>query len=89
MPFFDTLSAHLQETLLHTGQQRLLQPGEVLIQLDACDSTLYLLQSGTLQVAANAGGLIAGISITAGEVVGEIAFLDNRPRTATVIASEP
>lgn len=85
--FFSTLSPQLQASLERSGQPASLRSGEVLIEQGGCDSTLYLLQSGTLAVHPGPHQEGPVISIEAGEVVGEMAFLDNRPRTATVIAS--
>lgn len=84
--FFSTLSPQLQASLERSGQPASLRSGEVLIERGGCDSTLYLLQSGTLAVHPGPHQEWPLISIEAGEVVGEMAFLDNRPRTATVIA---
>ncbi|MFM7634287.1 MAG: iron-containing redox enzyme family protein [Cyanobacteriota bacterium] len=88
MTFFTALSSHLQRTLQQSGRERRLQSGELLIRQGDCDCTLYLLQSGTLQVL-TASGQGASIPVCSGEVVGEMAFLDNRPRTATVVAAGP
>jgi CRP-like cAMP-binding protein len=85
MAFVDDLSPALRSTLEQLGTDRALQSGETLIAKGAVEASFYLLREGVLQVVTPAGP----IAIPAGEVVGEIAFLDNRPRTATVQAAEP
>lgn len=55
MTFFTALSSHLQRTLQQSGRERRLQSGELLIRQGDCDCTLYLLQSGTLQVLTASG----------------------------------
>ena len=85
MAFVDTLSQPLRSSLEQLGTERRLDTGETLIAQGAIEAGFYLLHEGRLQVVTPAGP----IPIAAGEVVGEIAFLDNRPRTATVQAAEP
>lgn len=66
--------------------------GEVIIRQGELDATLYILYHGRLRVFVKPEGpqssqettFIAEIS--AGQIVGEIAFLTNRPRTGTVRA---
>jgi CRP-like cAMP-binding protein len=89
MTFFSTLAPTLQQKLHQIGQRRQLQTGEVLISHGACDNNLYLVEHGGLRVEATVNGAPVDVTLTPGDVVGEMAFLDNRPRTATVIASSP
>lgn len=84
MSFFASLPASLQQTLRQLGHLRQLHEGEVLISVGACDNHLFLLQQGQLRVEATVNGQQVEITLNAGDVVGEMAFLDNRPRTATV-----
>lgn len=86
MSFFGTLSPLLQASLSEAGQPLQLDRGDVLINIGACDTTLYLLQGGRLTVQPGDTSAGAEILLEAGDVVGEMAFLDNRPRTATVVA---
>jgi CRP-like cAMP-binding protein len=89
LTFLTTLTPSLQQKLRQIGQRRELQAYEVLIHHGACDNNLYLIESGGLDVAATVNGAAVDIRLNPGEVVGEMAFLDNRPRTATVVASSP
>jgi CRP-like cAMP-binding protein len=86
MSFIATLSADLQRALESVAQLQQLPAGRVLIESGSCDSTLYFLRSGVLLVRSGEGSDAWESLIEPGGVVGEMAFLDNRPRTATVIA---
>lgn len=69
-----------------------LTAGEVLIQQSESDSALFFVVSGELQVAAisQLGNSLTRIGkITAGSVVGELAFFDGAPRSAKVWAVAP
>lgn len=76
-------------TLLSCAQPVELDAGEVLIQPRGNDRALYFVTSGRLQVATldSAGGGISSLAtISAGSVVGELAFFDGAPRSAKVWA---
>jgi len=76
-------------TLLSYTEPVELDVGEVLIQLRGDDRVLYFVASGRLQVATidRAGGGIGSLAtISAGSVVGELAFFDGEPRSAKVWA---
>lgn len=87
MSFLHSLPASLQQSLQQIGQRQALAHGQALISCGACDSRLYVLESGTLLVQTDGDGSAVPITLNPGAVVGEMAFLDNRPRTATVVAS--
>ena len=89
MSFFTTLPANLQQSLQQLGVRRQLENGEVLIARGGFDKNLFVLEIGALRVDANLNGQELSIDLKPGDVVGEMAFLDNRPRTATVVASSP
>jgi CRP-like cAMP-binding protein len=68
------------------GNLRHLADGEVFIQEGETDERLFLVETGHVEV------LRSGEHVTripTGDVVGEFAFLDRRPRTATVRAAGP
>jgi len=89
MSFFHTLSSELQQALQQLGLRRQLEPGDVLIERGDVDKNLFVLESGELRVDTSLNGQELCIALKPGDVVGEMAFLDNRPRTATVVASSP
>ena len=75
-------------TLLANARRLELKKGDVLIRKDASERALYLVASGMLEVtsllSSHTMGLIA--KVQPGSVVGEMAFLDGRPRSAKVWA---
>lgn len=73
-------------TLLRLGARRRLPAGHVLIEQGRHDRSVFYLLGGTVEVVRD-GSRVA--SICAGDVVGEYAFMDNRPRTASVRTLEP
>lgn len=65
------------------------QPGEVIFNEGECGSTVFLIQSG--RVAIVKGDLYSPIVLgyrNAGEIIGEMALLKKRPRSASAIALE-
>ena len=80
MGLFETLPADLQERLRAVGEEQQYPAGTLLINEGAIESSLYFLVDGSVTV----GGSGRAIGLSAGDVVGEMAFLDNRPRTADV-----
>ena len=62
--------------------------GKVLIQEDASERALYFVASGLLEVTAVLSSQSLGViaKVHPGSVVGELAFLDGRPRSAKVWA---
>ncbi|MBE7370039.1 Crp/Fnr family transcriptional regulator [Ramlibacter pallidus] len=64
------------------------RPGQVLIQQNAADRTVYLVESGSLTVHyEDKAGRIRLASVDAGSAVGEGAFFSREPRNATVQAA--
>jgi CRP/FNR family cyclic AMP-dependent transcriptional regulator len=66
-----------------------LKKGDILIKEGDRSNQLYWLMKGQLGVYSNVQGLEAHLNtIEPGELVGELAFLDQKPRSATVKALE-
>ncbi len=64
-----------------------IKPGDVLIREGEASDCLYVLKIGTLSVTKFRDGKPTDLGhIVSGETVGEISFLDNKPRSATVKA---
>ena len=63
------------------GDRLELSEGEQFIQMDDFDESIFLIESGRVEVERD--GQVIG-TIDTGDVVGEIAFIDRRPRTASV-----
>ncbi len=85
--FASPFAVALKEFLGRFGQDVELNPGEVLFLQDEAGENLYWINSGTLAIVQ--GKLRSPQLLTfrrPGHVVGEIALLENVPRTATVVA---
>ncbi len=64
------------------GSTQKFETGAAIIRSGSVDNTLYILLAGLLKVEFSE----QAIHLAVGDVVGEMAFLDNHPRTATVRA---
>ena len=74
------------EWMLTVGRRRDLAPGTVLIREGIPTDALYIVLDGALSVSlASLGGKEIAQSL-AGEIIGEISFVDARPPSATVTA---
>ncbi|HEX6828527.1 MAG TPA: cyclic nucleotide-binding domain-containing protein [Burkholderiales bacterium] len=65
-----------------------LKDGEVLLREGQSDSNLYVIVSGVVSVAASdeEGNLRALHELTHGDLVGELSFMDNTPRSHSLVA---
>ncbi len=78
-----------QEVLAQIMGERLLQKGEILAAAGDSDPRLYLLVSGGLSVLdTDAEGKALLYRLRVGETAGTRAFVDRRPRNATLRADE-
>lgn len=70
---------------------RTFDAGRHIISRNAADRDVYLLVSGKVRITtySQAGRQVTFRDIGAGEIFGEVAALDDRPRSADVIALEP
>src|SRR5512133_238449 len=79
-----------QEELCQFAIQRACVPGEIIFLEDEPGDGMYIIQSG--QTAVVKGDLHAPIILGfrgSGGMIGEMALLENQPRSATVVALEP
>ncbi len=85
-PFADTLKQFVEGT----GGDRKLQPGEILLRQDDPAENMYWIESGVLAILQ--GNLdnphLLGFRYP-GQIVGELALLENIPRTASAVAVLP
>lgn len=87
---FKYLTPYERRYIIEHTPTRTLAPGEFLIRHGETDDTMYRVESGVLEVYADAGDdavLIA--TVTSGDILGEMAFLTSQPRSATITAAEP
>jgi CRP-like cAMP-binding protein len=80
------LDAKLIDRVRATGKPASYEAGQELIREGDVDERLFFIESGAVE--ARQGGKVIR-RVEAGDVVGEIAFLDRRPRTASVRAVGP
>ena len=73
-----------------TAKPFTVDPGDVLITEGERTDSIYFLMKGKLRVLVKNEGRshIVG-HINAGDIFGEMAFIDQKPRSATVIVEEP
>jgi cAMP-dependent protein kinase regulator len=89
MPIFDELLSHELDLLAVRLQPESFQAGEVLFREGEPGDKFYIIESGQVQVTQNVEGREVELSLRGpGEYVGEIALIQNRPRTATIKALE-
>ena len=81
-----SFSGKALQTIRDLGTSREASAGDVLIEEGVFDETLFYLESGEVEVIR--GGRVVD-TISSGDVFGEVAFIERRPRTATVRASKP
>jgi len=61
--------------------------GAEIIRQDSPGGTMFFLSKGTAKIVVNGETVVAWLA--AGQICGEVAFLDNRKSSASVIAEEP
>jgi len=91
---FPTLAAHLEPADVAVFEKafpmRALTPGEILVAEGDRLTTCWFLWEGKLAVSLRLRGRTLSLGrFDAGAIVGEVAFSDNGPATATVSASAP
>jgi CRP/FNR family transcriptional regulator, cyclic AMP receptor protein len=82
------LSHEQTRTLAENLAFRDLQPGDVLVAEGTSDNHLYVIVSGALGVVKNAGTVeeVTFFTLCAGDLVGELSFLDGTPHYASLVA---
>lgn len=68
-----------------------LKPDEVLVREGTSDNHLYVIVTGVLGVVKNAGTAeaVTLFALNAGDLVGELSFIDQTPHYASLVASGP
>src|SRR5919205_2462506 len=89
-PVIGTLPAAVLEQLATTMHRRLYKRGQVIFHQDDPGASVHVIETGRVKVvlAALDGEELLLRVLGAGELFGELALLDGRPRSATVIALE-
>jgi len=71
------------------GELRHVPEGQYLIRAGDTDSTLFAVEGGHLDIiAAREGNAVTLATVGPGDVLGEVSFVDDSPRTVSVMAGE-
>ena len=85
VPLFAGLDARALRRLTEQGKRRTYEAGDPIIRQDAPASALYVILSGKVRVhEGNDGPTLT--ELHAGDFFGELALIEDRPRTASVSA---
>ena len=68
------------------GDVRKVREGDLLIRAGEADSTLFAVEHGHLDIIAGNDNVVA--TVGPGDVLGEVSFIDDSPRTVSVRAGE-
>jgi CRP-like cAMP-binding protein len=89
MPIFDELNSQQLDWLTQQLHTEPFAPGQVVFHEGERGDKFYVVESGQLAVSRQVNGSTAVIDrVGPGQYVGEIALLQDRPRTATITATE-
>ena len=90
-PLSGELDDDQRRRLASLAELRELGTGEVLVREGSSDSHLYLVVQGAIGVVKNAGeeDAVTLHTLTPGDLVGELSFLDNTPHYAAKVALAP
>jgi len=77
------------EWMIKNGHKESIRTGDILIHRDEPIENLYIILSGQLSIRDGITNINEIATIGAGEVLGEMSFLEARPPSVSVTASEP
>lgn len=91
VPLFQDLSKHELQVLANNCRELEYQAGQTLLRQGETGVGLFIITNGAVNVSQSApdGSTRELGSFSRGDVLGEMSLLDDQPRTATVVASEP
>jgi hypothetical protein len=91
VPLFENLNLDQLEAVLRLAGDATFVPGEVIVRQGDPGGELYLLLEGSAEAWLDHGGANPQqlSTMPAGSYFGEMAILDDEPRSATVVAAEP
>jgi signal transduction histidine kinase len=85
LPYFSDLPQALLDQVCRNSERITVEPGTTIIEVDSLSEDMFVIVDGELTVTKKgADREVTLASLGPGEVVGEIALLDNAPRTASV-----
>jgi CRP/FNR family transcriptional regulator, cyclic AMP receptor protein len=86
IPLFANLSGRQLRRILKGATEDRYEAGDVIVRQGGRTGTLFVILEGTAKVVKNERTVARR---SAGEFIGEVAMIDQRPRTASVIAETP
>jgi serine phosphatase RsbU (regulator of sigma subunit) len=90
LDFLEGASADVVERLVHAAVERRFSSGETILEDGALDREIYLIVEGSVEILKGQGDDETHLGRRGpGELVGEMAFLEDRPRSATARALAP
>jgi CRP-like cAMP-binding protein len=88
-PLFRYFTEEERDRVERIGEVRTIKASETLINAGDSDSTLYTIEDGVLEIVGQRAGRMAVFAqLGAGDVLGEVSFIDDSPRTVSVRAAE-
>jgi CRP/FNR family transcriptional regulator, cyclic AMP receptor protein len=88
-PLFRYFTDEERERVEQLGEMRHIPEGEYLIHAGDTDSTLFAVEGGHLDIiVVREGNPVTVATVGAGDVLGEVSFIDDSPRTVSVTAGE-
>jgi len=88
-PLFRYFTEGERERIEKIGQVRRIDEGAFLIRAGEADSTLYAVEDGHLDIIGRDDGRETVLAtVGPGDVIGEVSFIDDSPRTVSVRAGE-
>lgn len=91
VPFFAQLPDEELESLAALGKPLSADDGSIIVREGDTSDSMYIIVSGSVRIfkAAEDGSQIDLIQLGEGDFFGELALLDNQPRSATAVATSP
>jgi signal transduction histidine kinase len=89
IPLFRNLNRTEHETLRLMVQERKFSTGEVIFRENAPGDGVYFVKDGIVEISAGTGGQRVFSRLGDGEIFGEMAIIEHRPRSATATAAQP
>jgi CRP-like cAMP-binding protein len=84
--FLDSFTPEVRDALLALGDRLRLEPGTALVRRGDPGDEIYWVEDGLLEAVGEGGRHLS--EIRAGEIVGDVAFVDGSPRSADVRAKD-
>ena len=88
-PLFRYFTEAERDRVERIGEVRRVAEGELLIRAGDLDSTLFAVEDGTLEIIGVDDGVEKVFAtVGSGDVIGEVSFIDDSPRTMSVRATD-